>query len=129
MQEDGKIKILIIDDDVLMQELLILGLEMNDFAVVAASDGAKAIELLEDEALRDTLDLIMVDLMMPVMDGMRFLRWLRQDAEIATPVLVLTGMSKPTTRADVMEAGATDLVYKPINVQDLVEKLKRMLGK
>lgn len=126
MMINGKIRILIIDDDLLMQELLILGMEMNGFDVVAANDGAKAIKLLTDVELLNTLDLIMVDLMMPVMDGFRFLRWLRQEAKIELPVLVLTGMNKPTTYKDVMDAGATDIIYKPIDVMELINKLKRM---
>ncbi len=124
--QNKKTRILIIDDDALMQELLVLALEMNDFEVFAANDGAQGIKLLEDLTLRNSLDLIMVDLMMPVMDGLRFLRWLRQEAKITIPVLVLTGMNRPTTLKDVMDAGATDLVYKPINVPELMDKLKQM---
>ena len=124
--QNKKTRILIIDDDALMQELLVLAMEMNDFEVFAANDGAQGIKLLEDMTLRNSLDLIIVDLMMPVMDGLRFLRWLRQEAKITIPVLVLTGMNKPTTLKDVMDAGATDLVYKPINIPDLMAKLKQM---
>ncbi len=125
--KNGKNCILIIDDDALIQELLVLALQLNNFEVYMAKDGSTAIELLNDSEIRNVLDIIMVDLMMPVMDGLRFLRWLRKDAKIDIPVLVLTAMNKASTFDEVIAAGATDLVFKPVNVPQLFDKINTIL--
>lgn len=124
MQGTSKIRILVIDDDPLMQELCCLGLKTRGFEVEIAQNGQEAILILE----RDSgFDRILVDLMMPVMDGLRFLRWLRQEAKLAIPTLVLTGKSGSSTRDEVFAAGGNDILFKPVSLPT-IDKHLRQLG-
>jgi len=118
---NGK-RILIIDDDPFFIKLMQMILLKEGYEVFTASQGKDAITILTAE----TVDLIVLDLMMPEMDGMEFLHWLRQDAKLTIPTLVQTGMAKASTEVDVMNAGATALIYKPIKAPDFVAKIQEL---
>lgn len=115
-------RILIVDDDQFFIKLLGMALRKNNYEVLLAMQGKEAITILQQQ----TVDMIIVDLMMPELDGLGFLHWLRQEAKLNTPTLVLTGMVKSSTEAEVRNAGATDLIYKPIKVPDLLAKVKQL---
>jgi len=115
-------RILIIDDDRFFIELMKIILSQEGYEVLTACHGKEGMKILNTE----TVDLIIVDLIMPEMDGLAFLHWLRQEAKLTILTLVQTGMAKATTEAEVMAAGATALTYKPIKASDLVAKIKEM---
>ena len=120
-------RVLFIDDDVYMLELISMVLESEGFDVVLAANGQEGKAAMLDRAQQPPFDVIMVDLMMPVMDGLRFLRWLRKDAESRIPVLVLTGRFGTDTVEAVKQAGADALLFKPIDASKIVAQLRLLL--
>ncbi len=110
-------RVLLIDDDEPIRRLLTLVLESSNYQVTASEDGRQAMNLLKKERF----DLIVSDLMMPVMDGMRFLRWLRKEAKLPIPVLVMTALEKPGTEAKVKQAGASGVLFKPVSMPTFLQ--------
>ncbi|MBQ8973802.1 MAG: EAL domain-containing protein [Clostridia bacterium] len=106
---NGKRLVLIADDELINRELLRAVLEA-DYELLFATDGAQALELIR--AHRNTLSLVLLDLMMPNMDGMELLREKRADAEIQKiPVIVLT--SDQNSEVECLRLGAIDFIPKP----------------
>lgn len=122
MQPQTKITVLIIDDDKFLIKLMAKAIERAGYNVMTASQGKQAIELLSQQSA----DLIVVDLMMPEMDGLAFLHWLRQEAELNIPTLVQTAMVKSDTEKQVMNAGASALIFKPVKVPDLIARIQEL---
>jgi len=116
-------RVLLIDDDEDLQELLSMYLEIEGYITIAAQNGMEATRILQDQEV----DIIVVDLMMPVMDGMRFLRWLRIEQKKSLPVLVLTAVEKESVERDLIETGASGVVYKPLDPDDLLEKMRNLV--
>jgi DNA-binding response OmpR family regulator len=115
-------KILVIEDN----EELALGLrnnlEIEGYDVDVASDGKAGLEA----ALRATANLIVLDLMLPEMDGFRVLRALR-DAHVATPVLILTARGAESDKVRGLKLGADDYVTKPFGVLELLARVEALL--
>lgn len=125
MNAETSKKILLIDDDKDLRNLLGLYLKMAGYEdIFHANHGKEGIELLKTL----TPDLIILDMMMPVLDGMDFLKWLRLDAKRDIPVLALTGRSREDTKTIVGELGASDIVFKPCDPQEIVERAKKIFG-
>lgn len=116
--------VLIIDDDKFLIRVMEMALRKADFKVISAGQGKQAIEILSEEEMK--VDMIVLDLMMPEMDGLGFLHWLRQEAELKIPTLVQTGMVKPDTEQQVMQAGADALIFKPIKLPSFIAKVKEL---
>ncbi|KHD06170.1 hypothetical protein PN36_00500 [Candidatus Thiomargarita nelsonii] len=115
--------VLMIDDDKFLQMLVGRYLEKNGgykvYKAINGKDGQEKLANLKP-------DIIILDMMMPVLDGMGFLRWLRQEAKLELPVLVLSGLSKASSKAQILELGATDILLKPAfpeNILDCVQKI------
>jgi len=119
-----KKRILIIDDDPDFRYLFKLGLDMAGYETLTAENGADAMSVIE----RETLDIITVDLMMPVMDGLRFLRWLRNEAKVSLPALVFTSSVSKDIVVEATAAGATDVMLKPVKLPELLEKVARLVN-
>lgn len=117
--------VLLVEDDESMRRLLAMVLGTDGHAVVEAADGAAAIAWLEQAP---TPDLIVCDLMMWGMDGLRFLEWLRASPHAAVPVLIVTAMDEADTRRRVIAAGAADVMLKPVNAGDLRARVAALLA-
>ena len=74
-----------------------------------------------------TPDLIILELMLPVMDGVRFLRWLRNEQQSALPVMVLTALDRPGIYDEVTGLGVAELVYKPIGRTELLRRVRKLV--
>jgi CheY-like chemotaxis protein len=111
--------ILIIDDDPMLRRLLALGLEAAGYTTCAAANGEEAKAVIQAQ----TPDIIMVDLYMPRMDGLRFLQWLRKEALMTIPAVVFTASGREDLLHEVQEAGATAILRKPIHIPKLLETL------
>lgn len=110
--------VLIVDDDETIRETLSLGLEIEGYLVIAAENGKEALELLHKI---EKPFLILLDLMMPVMDGWSFLTELRKSAELASiPVLIITAHAQ---EGEIPEAQG--VIIKPIEIRPLFEQIKR----
>jgi two-component system alkaline phosphatase synthesis response regulator PhoP len=114
--------ILIIEDNEDLAFGLRAALENEDFAVVVAPDGTSGLA----QGKRGDVDLIVLDLMLPGMDGYRVLRSLR-DAGVDTPVLVLTAKGEESNKVQAFSIGADDYVTKPFGVLELIARVKALL--
>ncbi|MDP2828870.1 MAG: response regulator transcription factor [Sulfuricellaceae bacterium] len=127
MNQACKPRILVVDDDAIIVELLSMVLDRAGYEVLTAGDGVQAISILQSTLPDQSIDILMVDLMMPVMDGLRFMRWLRTELKCSLPVLALTGMSKPSEVQAAIQAGADAVLNKPIEPRLIIEKLTELL--
>ena len=120
-------RVLLVDDDVRNTYALTIALESDGFEVVTAANGRQALEQLDQKA---AFDLVLMDIMMPEMDGYEAIRRLRADERfVDLPVLALTARTQPEDRAACMEAGADDYLVKPIDHNLLIERLDRALNR
>ncbi|HWQ45789.1 MAG TPA: response regulator transcription factor [Longilinea sp.] len=113
--------IMIVDDEIALQETLAYNLKHQGYLVETVSDGAAALEL----ARKIHPDLIILDIMLPGMDGFEVCRTLRQEA--STPVLMLTARDNEIDRVVGLEVGADDYLTKPFSMRELLARVKAML--
>ena len=119
-------KLLVIDDDVGLLDLLRVHLRAAGHAVRTASDAADGIRAL----LADPPELILSDVSMPYLDGMELLRALRSDALTRRiPVIFLTGRYDDDTLVSAQKLGVDDYLTKPIQVEDLLSSIDKVLRK
>lgn len=118
--------ILVIDDDVDILELLKMSLISDGFHVVTASDGASGLEL----AKTDQPDLILLDVMMPQMDGLEVIKQLKADTETnAIPVLWLTAKTQTEDKLRGLEVGGDDYITKPFDLREVTARINAVLGR
>jgi DNA-binding response OmpR family regulator len=118
-------RILVVDDEIGALTLIGIMLERGGFEVLKAKDAHTALSMLEQE----TPDLIILDVMMPGMDGIELCRTIRsREVTAETPVLILSARGDADSVMRGMEAGATDYLPKPILHHDLVAKVRKILG-
>jgi len=117
-------RILIVDDEKDLVELLSYNLKKEGFSIDASYDGEEALIKLKN----NKYDLIILDLMLPGMDGLEILRFIRSQKEIShLPVLMLTAKSEETDRIIGLEMGADDYVTKPFSPRELIARVKALL--
>jgi DNA-binding response OmpR family regulator len=114
-------KILVVDDEVSLQETLTYKLEKEGYLVEVAGDGLTALEL----ARSTNPDLVILDVMLPGMDGFEVCRTLRQETNI--PVLMLTARDDEIDRVVGLEVGADDYLPKPFSMRELIARVKALL--
>lgn len=114
-------KVLVVEDELTLQETLAYNLEKQGYTVALAGDGVSALEIARE--IRP--DLIILDIMLPGMDGFEVCRILRQ--EMNTPVLMLTARDDEIDRVVGLEVGADDYMTKPFSMRELVARVKAML--
>src|SRR5215467_789407 len=114
-------KILIIEDEATIAQLIRLYLEQANYQVLTASDGVAGLEL----HARERPDLVILDLMLPVMDGMEVCRRIRTWAN--TPILMLTARQGEEDRIAGLELGADDYLVKPFSPREVVSRVKAIL--
>jgi CheY-like chemotaxis protein len=116
-------KVLLIDDDPHLRTILSRVLKRNDFDVVIAEDGATGLRV----AKRQRPDLIVLDIIMPGMDGFEVAQRLQSDPISARiPIMVLTAYATPYGRKMAVEVGIDDFTTKPFNIDDIVTKAKAL---
>ena len=113
--------VLIVEDDKNIQELLQLYLEKEGYAVTVASDGGQG--LTKFRTIKP--DLVLLDVMMPVMDGWTVCRTIR--AESRTPVIMLTAKGEVDDKVSGLKAGADDYVTKPFEMKELLARIEAVL--
>ena len=117
-------KILVVDDEPELCELLSMQLEMEGFAILKADGGNEAFRLF----LAETIDLIISDIRMPKGSGIDLLKQVRQSAKAHVPVILMTGFSD-TKPEEAMRLGASALLTKPFTFELLAEKIHVLLRK
>ena len=113
--------ILVVDDDPRLQEVVRYALSREGFSVRVAANGVEALTSLAEA----TPDLIVLDVMMPEMDGMEFCRRVRRDSEI--PIVFLSSKDDELDRVLGLELGGDDYVTKPFSTRELVSRIKAVL--
>ncbi|MBB3070633.1 DNA-binding response OmpR family regulator [Paenibacillus baekrokdamisoli] len=114
-------KLLVVDDDPHIRELVKLFLIREGFEVIEASDGIDALRILETEQV----DMAIIDVMMPNMDGWALCKELRENTE--TPVLMLTAKGETSQKLKGFELGADDYLVKPFEPLELIVRVKALL--
>ncbi|MDQ3928645.1 MAG: response regulator, partial [Chloroflexota bacterium] len=114
-------KILIVDDDRKMVELIRLYLERDGYRVLPAYDGRQALDLARQKAP----DLIVLDLMLPVVDGLDVCRILRAESKV--PIIMLTARTTEDDKLLGLDLGADDYVTKPFSPRELVARVRAIL--
>ncbi len=114
-------KILVVEDDPKMADLLVMYLEREGYAVLRAADGRTAI----DEARRRRPDLVVLDLMLPEVDGLDVCRVLRAESDVA--IILLTARSTESDRLLGLDLGADDYVVKPFSPREVVARVRAVL--
>src|SRR5512135_1385673 len=117
------VRVLLIDDDARLAELLREFLAQNDVALVHAADGLSGIRTLG----ADAFDAVLLDVMMPGIDGLEVLRRIRAGAGGKVPVLMLTAKGDEADRVVGLELGADDYVAKPFSPRELLARLRAVL--
>jgi DNA-binding response OmpR family regulator len=117
-------KILAVDDNVELLELLRLNFKRAGFAILTATNGVDALK----KARSLSPDLILLDLLLPELDGFTVCEVLRHDPATASiPIIVLTGLTSQLSRIASLESGANEYVTKPTSVTQLIAKMKALL--
>ncbi|WP_353661160.1 response regulator [Hydrogenimonas sp. SS33] len=119
-----QLKVLVVDDDMINRKLLgaMLKKHPNIGEIIEASDGQEAITLLRDFS---DIDMVLLDIIMPVMDGIAVLQIMNADPKLQNiPVIVLTTDESKKTEA--LNSGANDFIAKPVRENDLMGKIQRL---
>ena len=114
-------KILVVEDEPALLEALRYNFSREGYQVVTASDGAEAVE----QARQQRPDVIVLDLMLPKLDGLEVCRILRRDMTV--PILMLTAKGEEVDRVVGLEMGADDYVTKPFSLRELLARVRAML--
>ena len=115
-------KVLVVEDEVKVSNFIMRGLEEEGYTVEAVEDGKRGLDLIRSKAY----DIVLLDLMIPELDGLEVLKEMRRD-EIETPVLIITAKS---TKEDVikgLDTGSDDYLTKPFSFDELLARIRALL--
>ncbi len=119
-----KLSILVVDDEPALREVIGQMLEIGGFAVQQAADGEEALDKIDE----DPPDAVILDVMMPHMDGITLCKTLRADAETANlPILMVSGKTQKEAVVEGLAAGANKYLCKPVSYDELVGSLNEVL--
>jgi DNA-binding response OmpR family regulator len=113
--------ILVVEDEASIAEVVSLYLKRAGYSVQIASDGKQAINILQ----KQIPDFVILDLMLPQMDGLSLTRWLRDRSNV--PIIMLTARREEIDRIAGLEMGADDYVVKPFSPQELVSRVRAVM--
>jgi len=113
--------VLVVDDEPSVRDVVVRYLRHEGYNTLEAGDGDAARELLETQ----TPSLVVLDLMLPGMDGLSLCRWIRERSEL--PVIMITALGEETDRLAGLELGADDYLTKPFSPRELVARVKAVL--
>lgn len=113
--------VLVVDDEPSVRDVVVRYLKQEGYATLEAGDGDAAREVLETH----TPSLIILDLMLPGMDGLSLCRWIRERSEL--PVIMITALGEESDRLTGLELGADDYLTKPFSPRELMARVKAVL--
>ena len=114
-------KILVVDDEKPLRDFIRRNLEVRGYKVQTASNGLEALAIFNNE----TIHLVIMDIMMPHMDGLEATRRIRQDSRV--PIIILTAMGEESDKVRAFDQGADDYLTKPFGVGELLGRVKAVL--
>jgi two-component system, OmpR family, alkaline phosphatase synthesis response regulator PhoP len=118
---EARKKILVVEDEEELRDIIRRYLERDNYSVITTTNGAEALTLVKNEAP----DLIILDLMLPGLDGIEVIKVLRRD--IALPILILSARGEEADRVIGLELGADDYVTKPFSPRELMARVKALI--
>lgn len=124
----GRPRVFIAEDDQEMRELIVFGLSQAGYDAIGVESGARLLDLLAPCITRDGLfsvDMIITDIRMPGPSGLRVVAMLREYDQL-TPIIVMTAFGGEATRAEALRLGATTVLDKPLDLDDLCEIVRRL---
>lgn len=121
IEQNQKINILIADDEAMMLQLLSMSLQRLGYNVVTAQNGLEAVETFD----RHSFDLVLLDVLMPIMDGFTACSEIRKRSDV--PVVMLTALSRPDDIVRGLETGADNYIVKPFTFKEVEAKLRAIL--
>lgn len=125
-QNREKRRVLVVDDEIYIVHILEFSLTMEGYEVVTASNGEEALR----KARERRPDLVVLDIMMPGMDGLEVCRRLRQDEELHdVPILMLSAKGRPVDRDAGFATGADDYILKPFSPRRLLDRIRLLFDR
>lgn len=115
-------KILVVEDEENIRKVIKKILEINEFEVLEARDGAEAMDIFYSEKI----DLIILDWMLPKISGIEVLKMVREESSL--PILMLTAKSQEDDEVEGLEVGANDYLKKPFSLKILITRVKKLLN-
>ncbi len=127
MLDNNKIKILLIEDDPFLLSMYTTKFELENFKVITAEDGAKGLKL----ALKEMPDIILLDILLPKIDGFEVLKALKSNKKVnSIPVILLTNLSQKNKVEEGLSLGADDYLIKAhFMPSEVVDKIKKTINK
>ncbi len=125
----NKTQILLVEDEDLIRDMLVVALEEEGYEVCGVSDGRSALNVLQNKEFNNdefTPDLVILDLMLPEVNGLDICRLLRYQGDI-TPIIVISAKGSETDRVLGLEVGADDYLTKPFSMRELVARCRALL--
>ena len=117
------VKLLVIDDDSAVTDLLSLLLKSNGFEVAATNNSTDGLTMIRDISP----DVVILDLMMPEMDGWQICKAVREFSQV--PIIILSALNDPSMIASVLDAGANDYLTKPTPSRVLIAHINRLINR
>ena len=118
-------KVLIADDEPLIVDAIAKALKMEGYDILRANNGQDALQVARSKKP----DLILLDIKMPVMDGVSACKTVRSDPFLkSTPVIMITAMDSESNIVSALEAGADDYIIKPFRLDEIKKKITKLLG-
>jgi len=114
-------KVLVIDDDIAITELMSMLLKTHGFDVMTTNNGSDGVKMVQEK----TPNVVLLDLMMPDMDGWQVCKAIRGFSN--TPILILSAINDPRMVASILDAGADDFLVKPVPSGVLVAHIRKMV--
>lgn len=125
MEEGNKKKVLIVEDEVALLETMKLRLEAEGYQAIVAENGKEGVL----KALSEKPDIILVDIMLPEMDGMEMIRVLHSNSDFKhIPMIVVSCLGRDADVKKAKDVGAEDYLVKPYAYKDLIKKIKHFVG-
>jgi DNA-binding response OmpR family regulator len=116
--------ILVVEDETTLRETLVFNLQEEGYAVLSAADGEQALEMIRHQHP----DLVLLDIMLPRLDGLAVCRLVRRDADIASiPIIMLTARGTQGDKMVGLDSGADDYITKPFGLGELVARVRAVL--
>lgn len=118
---DNKQRLLVVEDETTLRETLMYNLKREGYEVIGTGDGSEALELAREQKF----DLIVLDVMLPSLDGLSIVRILRKEQR--TPIVLLTARSGEVDRIMGLETGADDYIVKPFSLGEFLARVRAVL--
>lgn len=117
----GGERILVVDDDRFVRDVLVRFFSMSGYVTLSAGSGEEALQVMRE----NQVDLVVTDVNMPGMDGLELTRRIRDG--FGTDVIVMTGCGANCSREDAINAGSSELLFKPMNMEEMLESVRGIL--